>query len=218
MIQKIRTNKLYPVLLLALLLSLLAFTVAYAANIDGTNKWAWGTNIGWLNFAPGEGGGVTVYTNHLEGYVWAENVGWIRLNSDDTTGGTPYYANTTKDNYGVNRDGSGNLSGYAWGTNIGWISFACENTSSCGTVNYGVTIFPSGDDAGDFDGYAWGENVGWIHFKNTSGNAYKVTTTTPTVVRLSSFTTRVGDSLVALMVLPLALVALGAVWVIRKRQ
>jgi len=203
-----RTHKFYPVLLLALLLSLLAVTIAYAAaNIDGTDKWAWGTNVGWLNFAPTHGGGVTVYTNHLEGYVWGENIGWIRLNSDDTTGGTPYYANTTKDNYGVNRDGSGNLSGYAWGTNVGWINFNPTHSQ--------VTIDTS---TGDFDGYAWSENVGWIHFQNTSGTAYKVTTTSPTAVRLTSFSARSGFSLLYLAVIPVALVGLGVVWVIRNRR
>ena len=208
MLQKIRTNKFYPVLLLALLLTLLVSTVAYAAaNIDGTNKWAYGTNIGWLNFAPAHGGGVTVYTNHLEGYVWAENIGWIRLNSNDTTGGDPYYANTTASNYGVNRAGDGTLSGYAWGTNVGWINF--------NPTHGGVTINTS---TGDFDGYAWGENVGWIHFKNTSGTAYKVTTTSPTAVTLSRLAARPGSNLVYLAVIPLALVALGAVWVVQKKK
>ncbi len=55
---------------------------------------------------------------------------------------------------------------------MGWISFSCENTSSCGTVNYGVTI----DFDGLFDGYAWGENIGWINFEMISQPAYIVET------------------------------------------
>ncbi len=71
--------------------------VLQAANIDPTDKWAWGTNIGWINFNPTHGGGVTVYDDHLEGYVWAENVGWIRLGTH--TGGSPHtYANTSNTN------------------------------------------------------------------------------------------------------------------------
>ncbi len=202
---KLRAHKLYPAFLLALLLALLAVGVAYAAaNIDGTNKWAYGTNIGWLNFAPSHGGGVTVYTDHLEGYVWAENIGWIRLNSD----GTPPYANDSASNYGVNYNNTtGELSGYAWGTNIGWINF--------NPTHGGVTINTT---TGDFDGYAWGENVGWIHFKNTSGTAYKVTTTTPTAIRLQNFSAQSGN-LAFLTIIPAALVVIlaGAV-ALRRRK
>ena len=39
--------------LAALVLSLLFVGVALAVgNIDATNKWAWGTNVGWVNFPP----------------------------------------------------------------------------------------------------------------------------------------------------------------------
>ena len=53
-----RTHRLFVTLLLALLLSLLAVGVALAAvgNIDATNRWAWGTNVGWVNFAPDNAG------------------------------------------------------------------------------------------------------------------------------------------------------------------
>jgi len=214
MLSKLRTHKFSPALLLALLLSLLVFTVAYAANIDTSDKWAWGTNVGWLNFAPTHGGGVTVYTNHLEGYVWAENIGWIRLNSDDTTGGNPYYANTTASNYGVNYNNStGELSGYAWGTNVGWIDF--------NPTHGGVTINTT---TGDFDGYAWSENVGWINFSGTATDmtSYKVQTTTPTAIRLSNFTSRAGINLAAQMVIPLGLVSVAVtgsiVSLVRRRK
>jgi hypothetical protein len=162
MINKIRTHKYYPVLLLALLLSLLVYTVVYAAgNIDATNKWAWGSNIGWINFNPTHGG-VTVYDDHLEGYAWAENIGWIRLGAYEG-GGAHTYANDAAGTYGVNNDGAGNLSGYAWGANVGWINFNPSHSQ--------VTIDP---DTGEFDGYAWAENVGWIHFRNSGTNAYSV--------------------------------------------
>jgi len=98
-----------------------ALTLAQTGRIDSTNKWAWGTNIGWINFAP-EHGAITVYTDHLEGYAWGENVGWIRVGTHEG-GGAHTYGNTSATDYGVNRDSSGNLSGFAWGTNIGWINF-----------------------------------------------------------------------------------------------
>jgi hypothetical protein len=72
----------------------------------------------------------------------------------------------------VTHNGTGNLSGYAWSENVGWISFSCENTSSCGTVDYGVII----DFDGLFDGYAWGENIGWINFEMISQPDYIVET------------------------------------------
>jgi len=130
-----------------------AFAHGQTGNIDPANKWAWGTNIGWINFRPTDGG-VTVFEDHLEGYAWGENVGWIRLGSYEG-GGAYTYANTSATNYGVNRDAAGNLSGCAWGTNIGWISF---NPS-----DGGVRIDPI---TGSFEGDAWAENVGWIRFKN----------------------------------------------------
>jgi hypothetical protein len=151
------------ILLVGLALALLSVGVVLAdGSIDPTNKWAWGTNTGWLNFAPNNGG-VTVYSDHLEGYAWGENIGWLRVGT--CTGGSPCtHANTSAANYGVNNDGVGNLSGYAWGANLGWINFAPNNG--------GVWVDPV---TGDFDGYAWGENVGWFHFQNGSPS-YKVQT------------------------------------------
>jgi len=139
---------------------------AATGNIDAADKWAWGTNVGWINFAPSDGG-VTVYADHLEGYAWGENVGWIRLGT--YSGGFPNtYANDAADNYGVNRDVAGNLSGYAWGASVGWIDFD--------PTHGGVTIDRTD---GSFDGYAWGENVGWISFSGTAQDdtAYQVVTT-----------------------------------------
>ncbi len=169
-------------LVAALLLLLLAAGVALAAgNIDTDNKWAWGSNVGWLNFND-TNGGVTVYADHLEGDVWAENVGWIRLGSYDG-GGAHTYANDAANTYGVNYNNTtGVLSGYAWGTNVGWINFK--------PTHGGVTINTS---SGDFSGYAWGENVGWINFnssgsgRTSSSGAYKVKTTSPTAVTIADF-------------------------------
>ncbi len=145
-----KNKKMTSVIVLFVALFLGLVSVVYAAgNIDSTNKWAWGGNVGWLNFNPTHGGGVTVYDDHLEGYAWAENIGWINL-SPAVHGG-------------VFNDGSGNLSGHAWSANAGWINF----NPSHGQVTIDSTT-------GEFDGYAWGENVGWIHFKNTGDNAYGV--------------------------------------------
>lgn len=56
-----------------------------------------------------------------------------------------------------------NLSGWAWSDNIGWISFNCTDTSTCGTVDYGIDAAVNGD----LSGYAWSDNIGWITFNES---------------------------------------------------
>ncbi len=73
--------------------------------------------------------------------------------------------------------GAATLSGYAWSSNIGWVSFSCANTSSCSTVNYGV----SADASGNLSGYAWSSNIGWISFNQTSGCPEAGCTTQPKI-------------------------------------
>jgi hypothetical protein len=168
MLNKIIARVGYPVLIAGLALCLVGVAYAASGNIDPNNKYAWGTNVGWINFAPDDHGGVTVYEDHLEGYAWAENIGWILLGSYEG-GGAHTYGNTSNTDYGVNRDpASGALSGYAWSKNVGWINFDPDGDEV-------VTIDPA---TGEFDGYAWAENVGWIHFKGVGDVAsYNVATT-----------------------------------------
>ena len=83
MIRKTITHIMYFVLIVGVVLGLFKVAQAATGNIDPTNKWAWGTNIGWLNFNPTHGG-VTVYLDHLEGYAWAENIGWVSLSCKNT--------------------------------------------------------------------------------------------------------------------------------------
>lgn len=138
------------------------YTVEAAGNVDPSatgEHFAYGENIGWVNFQPSYGPGVTVTDTTVEGMAWGENIGWVNFNP--TTGG------------GVVNDGLGNLSGYAWAENVGWISFSCVNTNSCATGTYGVTINPN---TGEFSGHAWGENIGWISFRSTGPNPFGVTT------------------------------------------
>lgn len=147
-------------------LLVMATSPVWAANIDSSQKFAWGENIGWITFE-----GVTVSSSALTGYAWGENVGWISLDCSNTS-------SCASVSYGVLNNSSGVLSGYGWGENTGWVSFNCSNTSSCATVDYGVSINVS---TGQFTGYAWGENIGWIVFScaTTSSCAtvdYRVTT------------------------------------------
>ncbi len=132
-------RKAFPVFFAALLLSAAA-GAAEAANIDPNNQgfqYAWGENVGWINFKPDQGPGVMVTSSAVTGFAWGENIGWINLNP---VGG------------GVINDAIGHLSGFAWGENVGWINFAPDGG--------GVYI----DQDGRFMGLAWGENIGWINF------------------------------------------------------
>jgi len=139
------------------LLALLQIALV-TGGIDPVRKWAWSASSGWVNFRP-EQGGVIVYADHLEGYAWSENIGWIRLGTH--TGGGPHtYANTSADDYGVNRSATGALSGFAWSASAGWVNFAPD----------GVEVTLDGL-TGELDGFAWAENVGWISF---SGPGYGV--------------------------------------------
>jgi hypothetical protein len=101
--------------------------VSFAENIDPDNddsQYAYGENVGWLNFEPSHGPGVTVSDSNLTGYAWAENVGWINFNPQ-----VPGDAH----HYGVTINQNGNFDGWAWGENIGWINF-----NSDALFGYGV--------------------------------------------------------------------------------
>jgi hypothetical protein len=151
----------------------------HAENIDPYNddsQYAYGENIGWMNFEPDTGDGVQVECDMLTGFVWAENIGWISMSCENTGScGTV--------DYGVTNDGWGNLAGFAWAENVGWISFSCDNTTSCGMVDYGVTI----DADGNFDGWAYGENIGWIHLASITPGAYDVQACVVTFDDLQNF-------------------------------
>jgi len=86
-------------------------------TIDATYKYAWGENIGWIDFSTTTGN-VHVTDSGLSGYALSETVGWIYLGD-------------------ISNDGAGNLSGTAWSENAGWIKF--------NPTNGGVIINSSGE-------------------------------------------------------------------------
>jgi len=100
--------------------------VAPAENIDPYNddsQYGYSENVGWLDFEPSQGTGVTVTDDEPTGFVWAENIGWINLAPD----------------FGrVINGGTGLLSGFAWAENVGWVNL---NPKVPGDLShYGVTI------------------------------------------------------------------------------
>lgn len=76
-------------------------------TIDPTSRYAWGENVGFIDFGSSSGN-VHITDTALSGYAYGENIGFINLE-------------------GVTNDNEGNLSGYAWGGNVGFIDFS--NTS-----------------------------------------------------------------------------------------
>ena len=140
---------------------LLASCAAHAAStIDSTNKYAWGGNIGWVNFRDANGGaaGAVVGEYICSGYVWSGNVGWINLGDGAPTNGIQY-SNGTATDYGINVQDQfvsggvprAKLRGYAYGANIGWINFEPQ-----GNLELSLST-------GRLSGYAWSANCGWIN-------------------------------------------------------
>jgi len=132
----------------------LAMAVAQAATtIDGTNQFAYGANLGWVEWG-GTTNGAVMGEYVCSGNIYSANVGWINLG-----GGSPanfiQYQNNSSTDFGVNMDSLGNLRGYAYGANIGWINF---ETNGAPRVNL---------TTGQFSGYAYSANCGWISLSNS---------------------------------------------------
>jgi len=124
-----------------------------AATIDPANKYAYGANIGWMDWRGDTNNGAVIGEFVCSGYIYSANVGWINLGSGSPINGIQYQ-NLSASDFGVNNDGLGNLRGYAYGANIGWINF--ENTGA-----------PRVDLlTGKLGGYVWSANCGWISLSN----------------------------------------------------
>jgi len=168
-------NKAYSNITWVIMVFILFSTqIVWCDNIDPNNdgsKYAYGENIGWLNFGARDGD-VIVTDANMTGYVWGENIGWINLDP-----------NISDPNVGIKNDGTGLLTGYAWGENVGWINFNPQVPDD--PNHYGVII----DTEGNFDGWAWGQNIGWIHLRATTPVAYGVKTswTTSLYVEFDDF-------------------------------
>src|SRR5208337_4934434 len=148
--------KLFTGLALAFLLSTFnpqLSTVHAATTIDPVNRYAYGANIGWMDWVADTNNGVVIGAYVCSGYIYSANVGWINLGSGSPANGI-YYQNLSANDFGVNQDGLGNLRGYAYGANIGWINF--ENTGAPT-----ITMI-----TGQMSGYVWSANCGWISLSN----------------------------------------------------
>jgi hypothetical protein len=151
-----KTNRLLSIAAVLLLLSILnpQLSTAFAGTtIDPVNRYAYGANIGWMDWRGDTNNGVVIGAYVCSGYIYSANVGWINLGSGAPADGI-YYQNTSASDFGVNNDGLGNLSGYAWGANIGWIHFESTGAPKVNMLT------------GQLSGYAWSANCGWISLSN----------------------------------------------------
>ena len=140
------------------ILALLASSIAPAAfavtTIDAGNHYAYGANLGWVDWRGDTTNGAVMGEYVCSGYLYSANVGWINLGSGSPANGISYQNNSATD-FGVNNDGAGNLSGYAYGANIGWIAF---ETNGAPQINL---------KTGAFSGSVYSANCGWISLSNS---------------------------------------------------
>lgn len=135
-----------------------------ATTIDAVNRYAYGANIGWVDWRGNTSNGAFVGLSgsqlgyyYCSGDIYSANVGWINLGNGAPVNGYAYL-NSSSSDFGVNMDSSGNLRGYAYGANIGWIVF--ESTGG-----------PKVDLAtGNLSGYAYSANCGWLSLSNASAH------------------------------------------------
>lgn len=124
-----------------------------STTIDAANKYAYGANIGWIDFRGDTNNGAVIGEYVCSGYIYSANVGWINLGTGSPVNHIQYQNNAAND-FGVNQDGLGNLRGYAYGANVGWINFEATGAPKVDLVT------------GKLSGSVWSANVGWISLSN----------------------------------------------------
>jgi len=108
----VKTKRAFAIVYLALLVVLATGVhAAFASSTNGTipaGSYAWGENIGWINFGCANCG-IQVTDSAVTGNAWSAQYGWINLSPT---------------NGGVTNDSNGNLGGDAWSSGLGWINFS----------------------------------------------------------------------------------------------
>ena len=148
---------------LCLLFLLAAGGLHADTTIDPSHSFAYGANVGWLNWRGDVTNGAVVGEYVCSGYIWSGNVGWISLGSGAPENGIQY-GNASASDFGVNLVGhsiSGGvpraqLRGFAYGANIGWINFESQG-------NPEVSL-----STGELTGFAWSANCGWINLNSAT--------------------------------------------------
>ena len=114
-----------------LLITTTVFASTTLGTIDSTYKYAYGENVGFIDFGS-TAGNVQVTDSALTGYAYGENIGWINLsgitNSNGTLSGYAWGENVGFIDFSkVTIGNDGVFSGSAYGENIGWITFGTTN-------------------------------------------------------------------------------------------
>ena len=136
------------------------FSATAATTINSVNRFAYGANIGWIDWRGDGANGAVIGEFICSGYIYSANVGWIHLGDGAPANGVRYL-NLSGDDFGVNHDGAGNLRGFAYGANIGWLYFTDR------AANGATYDAPTVDLAtGRLSGYVYGANIGWISLSN----------------------------------------------------
>lgn len=149
-----RTNPLVSMIIASCFMFNVPFVAHAGTTINAANHYAYGANLGWLDWRGDTSNGAVIGDYVCSGYIYSANVGWINLGSGAPTNSIRYQ-NLSANDCGVNHDGVGNLRGFAYGANIGWINF--ENTGA-----------PKVDLAtGRLSGSVYSANCGWISLSNT---------------------------------------------------
>jgi hypothetical protein len=125
------------------------------SNVAAESSYAWGANIGWVDWCPDLTLGAEFGQFVCSGYLYAPNAGWISVGNGAPLNGIQY-SNDSAADFGVNVDASGNLRGFAYGANIGWVNFE------------GVGAPRVSLSTGRLAGFAYGANVGWINLGDST--------------------------------------------------
>ena len=142
---------------LAIVLAVLIAAESRAAtNINETNAYSYGANVGYMNWRGDGANGVVIGRYILSGWIYGANIGWINV-GDGTADNGIQYSNASATDFGVNTiadpsvPGEYYLRGYAYSANVGWINF--EQTGNPRIVLSNNRL----------RGYAYGANIGWIN-------------------------------------------------------
>ena len=131
-----------------------------ATTIDPANSFAYGVNIGWIDWRGDVVNGAVIGAFVCSGYLYSANAGWIHLGDGTPVNGIRYQNNSAAD-FGVNHDGIGNLRGFAYGANIGWLAFTNREASGGTYDGPKVNLL-----TGRLSGFIWSANCGWISLSN----------------------------------------------------
>jgi hypothetical protein len=138
---------------IAVLVVVTALVAQAVTTIDSVSRYAYGANLGWMDWYADGADGAAIGEYVCSGYIYSANTGWINLGSGTPANGIQYQNNSATD-FGVNQDGLGNLRGYAYGAHIGWLNFTNIGAPKINMIT------------GQMSGYVWSANCGWISLSN----------------------------------------------------